>query len=368
MVAHSERPGLVVAQPPEDSICQQAGFGRCVARLLDVLGAGIAICQVSGELLYLNATGGKILGVSPSEARGRDVSEFFASMEQLLEAVAASETGISAEVPIRTRDGRELRIGYRLAETTGLVEPLAEVQRVLLFQDITETARIRQERNHLLRVATVSRLLPTIAHEIKNPLAGIQCLAESLQHELDRNEHKEDLRVILSEVERMRLIVDGLGLADGCLTEQCDETDLAYEVRELFRLLEPRARQLGIALSFENEEPRPASVNPGMLRLVLLNLMNNAIDACAVGDAIAIRANHRHDLLEMTVTDSGRGMSPETLRRATELFFTTRPRGSGIGLALIAQVVERAGGALDIDSAPGKGTRVRLTIPQERCG
>ncbi|MCP4657591.1 MAG: GHKL domain-containing protein [bacterium] len=366
MAAHSERPGLVVAQPPEDSICQQAGFDRCVARLLDVLGAGIAICQVSGCLLYLNATGGRILGVSPSEVRGRDVSEFFASMEQLLEAVAASDTGMSAEIPIRSRHDKQLRIGYRLAETSGLIEPLAEVQRVLLFQDITESARIRHERDHLLRVATVSRLLPTIAHEIKNPLAGIQCLAESLQHELDRNDHKEDLRVILSEVERMRLIIDGLGLADGCLIEQCEQTDLAREVRELFRLLEPRARQLGIALRFEEEEPRPAAVNPGMLRLVLLNLMNNAIDACASGDAIAVKACRNNGRLEMTVADTGRGMSPETLRRATELFFTTRPRGSGIGLALIAQVVERAGGELDIESAPDRGTRVCLTIPQER--
>ncbi len=352
------------ARPPADSVCVQAGFTRCAVRLLDVIGAGITICDSSGRLLYLNPAGASILGVEGALVVGRDIGEVFAPLPRLVAEVDACRSGESPEIPIRTGTGGDVLVGYRMAATAGLTDSAEDEQRVFLFQDITEFAEVRRERDHLLRVATVSQLLPTIAHEIKNPLAGIQCLAESLVHELQEDEQREDLGAILGEVERMRLVIDGLGLAGGSLLQGAGAADMSAEVGYLLRMLQPRAEQLGIELVTNVQVEQPIQVNRSILRLVLLNLVNNAMEACHAGGTISVGIRHDTELLQIRVSDTGCGMPSEQIERATELFYTTKPGGSGIGLALINQMVRRDRGDLQIVSQPGKGTQVTLQVPQ----
>jgi signal transduction histidine kinase len=354
------------ALAPANAVCQQAGLNSCVIPLLDVLGAGVAICRRSGQILYLNPTGGAILGASPELSRGSDISEVFASLEELSAAAETDNGGVSPEISINNRIGRQVHIGFRLAETTGLLEATDESQIIILFQDITAFNQIRSERDHLLRVATVSRLLPTIAHEIKNPLAGIQAIAEVLYSELDSRDQRDDISAILSEVERMRLIVDGLGLADGNLLDGGSETDLGVEVKALYRLLGSRADQLGIALVWSGDDKLSVTLNRNMLRLLLLNLIKNALEACSTGDTVTVTVRRRPNQLELRVADTGCGMSTEQVQRATELFYTTKTGGSGIGLALTDQVVRRSGGKVEIRSTMAYGTEVTLIVPQER--
>jgi signal transduction histidine kinase len=317
-------------------------------------------------VLYLNPTGGTILDASPELSRGINIAEVFASLEELTAATETDNCGVSPEISITTQGGRQIHVGFRLAETSGLLEASDESQIIILFQDITAFNQIRSERDHLLRVATVSRLLPTIAHEIKNPLAGIQAIAEVLQSELDSPDQRDDISTILSEVERMRLIVDGLGLADGNLLAGGSETNVDAEVMALFRLLGSRAEQLGIELVWSGDDRLRVSLNRNMLRLLLLNLIKNALEACSDGDTVTVSLQRRGHHLELKVTDTGSGMSEEQIRRATELFYTTKTGGSGIGLALTEQVVRRSGGRVEIRSTPARGTEVTLIVPQER--
>jgi signal transduction histidine kinase len=354
------------ALAPANAVCQQAGLNSCVIPLLDVLGAGVAICRRSGKVLYLNPTGGAILGASSELARGSDISEVFASLEELSAAAETDIGGVSPEISITNRKGRQVHIGFRLAETSGLLEAGEENQIIILFQDITAFNQIRSERDHLLRVATVSRLLPTIAHEIKNPLAGIQAIAEVLHSELESRDQRDDISAILSEVERMRLIVDGLGLADGSLLDGGSETDIGVEVKALFRLLESRANQLGIGLAWSGGDRLNVTLNRNMLRLLLLNLLKNALEACSAGDTVTVAVRRRPHQLELSVTDTGCGMSEEQAQRATELFYTTKTGGSGIGLALTEQVMQRSGGKVEIRSRVAHGTEVFLFVPLER--
>jgi signal transduction histidine kinase len=108
----------------------------------------------------------------------------------------------------------------------------------------------------------------------------------------------------------------------------------------------------------------------GVVRGVVFNLITNALHACDAGAQIALDASfdtHSQEL-SIEVRDSGAGMPPSVRERCTELFYTTKKKGSGIGLALTHGAVQSAGGRLDIDSAPGRGTRIRLTIPVPDAG
>jgi len=351
---------------PADSACRQAGFGSCVVRVLDAVSTGIAVCDHTGTLLYLNPTGADILGVGERDVRGADIGEVFVPLALLEQTAARCESERSPEISVRFSDDRQLLIGYRIAATSGMTRVEEERQAVVLFQDITEFARIRQERDHLLRVATMSRLLPTIAHEIKNPLAGIHCLAEVLKQEVESQRQQEDLDAILAEVERLRLIVDGLGLANGSMLDGGKVESITDEIEDMVRFLSPRAAQLGISLRFKEQGQVRAIINRQMLRLVLVNLVNNAFDACSNGGEITLSCRREAGTLELEVRDTGCGMSAEQRQRAVELFYTTKPQGSGIGLALIVQVLQRAHGTMEIASEVGQGTTVTIKLPQER--
>jgi signal transduction histidine kinase len=255
-----------------------------------------------------------------------------------------------------------------MTEVFDMVEPRGTSQYVFLFQDINEIIKIRQERDHYLRMATMAQILPTIAHEIKNPLAGIKSLADILKEELTDPRHQEDIEAIRTEVERLRMIVDGLGMADGSLMDASTSVDPAEEVKMVVRLVAPKAANLGIDLTRQECGAGVFPLNRSLFRVVLINLLNNALEACAKGDGVTIRCEHPEaGSFRFWVEDTGCGMSDETLERATELFFTTKPQGSGIGLALVAQVVERSNGKFLISSTEGVGTtiEVQLTCPEE---
>jgi len=338
---------------------ERVSFPASTAEVLDSLGAGILIYRSSGLILYLNTAGSNILGVQPGQVQGRRLEDLLASPEELVACPEdPSSPNRSREMEIATANGRRTRIGYQLAP----LGPTAGAT-VVLFQDINHVAQMRLERDRLMRLALVSELLPTLAHEIKNPLAGIQSLVEVLAQEIQEPDQKSDLAAILAELERLRLIIDGLGLADGDLCEPGAGLDLARTVRDLFRLNAARARHLGVELVERIPEGLTLDLNPAMLRMVLLNLLNNALDACGRGDKVGVVARVERGWSYIEVVDTGCGMDPGVLRRATEAFFTTRQRGSGIGLALVSQVTTRSGGHLSISSTPGDGTTVTLKLP-----
>jgi signal transduction histidine kinase len=107
-----------------------------------------------------------------------------------------------------------------------------------------------------------------------------------------------------------------------------------------------------------------AVLNRSTFRLVLINLLGNALDACTSGGTVTVAAHPIGEELDVAVIDDGCGMADDVRERATELFFSTKSRGSGIGLALVHQILRRGGGELSIDSTPDTGTAVRLRIPQ----
>jgi signal transduction histidine kinase len=136
-------------------------------------------------------------------------------------------------------------------------------------------------------------------------------------------------------------------------------------LREAFLVIEPQFRSKGITADVRLPDLPLLELDVAVVRAFLFNLLSNAVQACSPGDRIRVEARlhtETHEL-ELVVADTGCGMSPETLNRCRELFFTTKSNGSGIGLALVVTTIERAGGIVTIDSELGKGTTVTLRMP-----
>ncbi len=237
---------------------------------------------------------------------------------------------------------------------------------VLCIRETSQLLKLQEERNRLLRIATIGEALPSLLHELKNPLAAISVATEVLLEETESPDIREQLHAILSEIRRMKLSFDGIGALERPL---CAERPQAvdFACREAGTVMVHRAANAGQYLRLRISDMPLLRLDSGVVRALILNFVTNSIQACRTGDTITVNAWHDDSTnrFELRVVDTGKGMAPETLRRVTELFFSTKSSGSGIGLALCKRVIEDAGGKLSIDSVLGFGTAVDVTVP---CG
>jgi two-component system sensor histidine kinase RegB len=229
--------------------------------------------------------------------------------------------------------------------------------------DEARQAAARQER-----LASLATMAAGAAHELSTPLGTIAVVAKELEHQLRRRQDPgmlEDARLIREQVARCRGILDQMG---GGVGKSSGDTMVSLTVRALLdeALAGVRPRPPVV------HEVEPASLARRVLRLppaavaqALRSVLTNAQDATTGDEPVSLRVWQDGDELCFEVVDRGTGMAPEVQQRAGEPFFTTKApgRGMGLGLFLCRAVVERLGGALEIQTALGEGTRVRFIVP-----
>jgi signal transduction histidine kinase len=324
-------------------------------RVLAALPTAVLLLDAQLAIVYANPRAERILG----SLAGRFFFEFVHPLPDIFTShtPGAVATNLRATTPVTL-----LQIGYSVAalSTEGPGDPCYAV----VFQDIGPIEKLKEERDRLLQLAAVGDTLPAVLHEIKNPLAGITTAVEVLMEELDEGPVRRELTAVLSEVRRIKLALEGIGLFRSVIrTPRKQAVDRA--LREAFLVIEPQIRGKGLEGIARIANMPLLPLDAAAIRALLFNLVTNSIHASEPGGRIEVLADlvDKGSVLELTVTDTGAGMTPEVLALCRELFFTTKPNGSGIGLALCSQVVEKAGGTVVIDSHPGGGTMVRLRIP-----
>jgi len=241
---------------------------------------------------------------------------------------------------------------------------------------VSEALRQREHEALLLqgqlsrheRLASIAKLAAGAAHELGTPLATIAVASRDVEYhatEVSRDpELAEDARLIRSEVERCRSILQQMS-ARGA--EQPGEAPVCVELAGLLESVRsdvPLAVRERVKVVLAGD-PGTAVLPVGATRQALVALVRNALDATSEAQPVTLGAARTAESIEFTVTDSGCGMSPETLNRVAEPFFTTKAPGCGIGLGtyLVRVFAEQLGGRLAFESEPGKGTRAMLQLP-----
>lgn len=234
-----------------------------------------------------------------------------------------------------------------------------EVGRVAeTLEAMREQLQSRDERTQMM--------LAGIAHEVRNPLAGMALYAGLLRDELAGDEDKlGHVQKIERELSHLKTIVsDFLEYARRPKPElrAHDLRELLAEVRELARA-QAEARQVEVAL--EAEAAR-AACDAGQLRRALLNLAHNAVQACPSDGSGKVSIGLRRDggRVIVTVSDTGAGIPPEALEKIWAPFYTTKQQGTGLGLAFVRDIARDHGARLDVESAPGRGTTFTLALPE----
>jgi signal transduction histidine kinase len=323
--------------------------------LLDALGAGVLVVGTDGQIEYANLGAGAILRRPVAQITGRPLGDV------LLPIDALPTNGERRELTVRLPSGAATVIGLSArGSTTGT--------RTLLFEEITDILELRRQRDRLLQMAALGDALPSMLHELRNPLAAITSMLEVLVEDASTAEGlRDDLHTVLWEVRRMGLTLQGVGsLAHSVHTARLVAVDHAVE--EAVRVLIPTAERKGISLRTEVATMPLLPLDWGVISGVVFNLTRNAIDACRAGDRIVVSSELMPGVAAgatflLRVADSGPGMTSDVLGRCCELFFTSKENGSGVGLALCKQIAESSGGNLNIASSLGTGTTVTVDIP-----
>lgn len=234
-----------------------------------------------------------------------------------------------------------------------------------------EQAKAELQRHHerqmqqAEKMATIGELASGIAHEIKNPLAGIGAAIQVLSEEFNlRTIHREVVDEIMQQLERLNKTTKDLlsfaRLAEprflmGDLNEVIDKA--SFFIRKQAEEWDVRIRE-----ELKVDIPR-ILLDPEQMQQVFLNIMLNAIQAMPEGGELYIRTWQEKDTVEVAFKDTGKGIPKEQFRKIFSPFFTTRHQGTGLGLSICRNIVEKHGGHIKVESEPGKGTRFTVTLP-----
>jgi signal transduction histidine kinase len=276
-------------------------------------------------------------------------------------------------VMVRLTDPAEQLRRYQAAGTLalgGIVLALvltANLGRTLRRERQAQAA-LREELRRSEHLATLGKMLAGVAHEVRNPLAGIRSTVQLWQRLPAQARTPESLAAVLQAVDRLEGLVNRLLYFARAGQEAPGRVDLNAVVAATLELLRAQAHAQGVAYDVRLQDGLPAVAGSAQaLQQVVLNLATNALQVMPAGGKLTCTTSQRpgEERVVLCLADTGPGVGPEARAHLFEPFYTTRPDGTGLGLALCREIVLQHGGTIELESA-GPGAAFRVTLPVAR--
>lgn len=267
------------------------------------------------------------------------------------------------DVEVRHKDGGVLPLAVNaspLRDSSGRVTGV-----VCLFEDLSEARAIEAERRRLDRLAALGEMSAVVAHEIRNPIAGIAAGVEYLSKNTpEGSPHKEDTAMILGEIERVnRILEDILSVARPFQLKLSLQTvpDIMEHVLHRYQT-SIQKKAIRVVRRYAPSLPQ-ALVDRQRIEQAFTNLVLNAVEVMPNAGTLSVGLGADDGWLTVTISDTGPGISLDVQQRIFEPFFTTKVRGTGLGLAVARRVIEEHGGAIEVSSEATKGTKFTIQLP-----
>ncbi|HEX8475773.1 MAG TPA: ATP-binding protein [Pyrinomonadaceae bacterium] len=342
--------------------------------IIENVGHPIAVCDSSGNFILFNKRAEHLFqqeGASDRRA-ARAVRANAVKLTSFISALASdTETGRQAEIELLdTKTGETLPMEITSAEVTDAKGEVTAV--VSILHDLSqirelERRRVEQQLFESEKLAAVGRLAASIAHEVNNPLEAIKNSLYLLTTGKSIEANSRFLEVARKETERVSHIIrQMLGFARR--SGEVEWVNVNQVIEETMVLVEKKLKQSGVRTSriFDSELPR-VRARVDQLRQVFLNLILNAQQAIEGAGEITISTSHYEQALQpsisIQISDSGRGISEGDVSRIFEPFFSTRTKGTGLGLWVTQDIVRHHGGRIEVTSTEGKGTTFNIILP-----
>ena len=280
---------------------------------------------------------------------------------------AARETALTVPMVRGDEVAGAILLGRRLADVPYLPEDVDFLETLAsLGAAVVSSDRLLAERATRERLALLGTAASGVIHELKNPLGAMRSTLAVLRRRLPDDPQSIELtHIVESELERLKERVTNVLTFVRQRPGQLAPLSVADLLSELLPVVRAEFSELGVQIHLEAEDGLPpVTGDPERLRQAFLNLLLNAREAMPDGGRIRVAVRHGDGSIVTTIEDQGRGFSAEALARASEPFFTTKPLGTGLGLANARRTVEACGGRLVLANGGNGGARVRIELPE----
>ena len=332
------------------------------------LGDGLLLFNAEGRAVLVSPAIDKFLGGRPEELRGKHVNDIFAAHHPLRTALRIDGNLIE---PV---EGAEIILGEdatrrRVGVSAQVIREHGKRMGTLVTLHDTETLeRIGNQLQVSERLAALGRVTAGVAHEVKNPLNSMRLWLEVLKGNMPiQPEPQQAVKMLDSEIDRLDRAVKTFLNFTRPVEMNLEQTELSTFLEEILDAARPAINRAGIELVADLPANVPAALlDRQLIHQAVLNLLLNACDFTPPGGRITLMLRRKSDFAEISVSDTGKGISPEDRNKIFQLFFTTRPGGSGIGLANTFRFVQLHNGRIEFDSEVGHGTTFRVQLPLAR--
>ncbi len=336
-----------------------------VDQIMTGLQEGLMLFSRDGHAIMVSPSVEKFLGFKPEALLRKSIQEIFPQGSSVARALGVPQAELS---PV---ENLEVELGgnppHRAALSVQIIAERGEKLGALVtLRDIESIEQLGSQFEISERLAAISRVTAGVAHEVKNPLNAMSLHLGQLRSKLPSDGNiSQHLQVLENEISRLNRAVDTFRNFTRPMELRLVDTDLHGLIMEVFALARPEAEAGRISIAVEQPHSLPlVRVDRDLMKQALHNLVLNGCHAMPDGGTLTIILRRDDHHVEILVKDTGVGIPPEDHKKIFQLFFSTKPGGSGIGLANTFRIVQLHNGSIDFDSEVGRGTTFRLRLPQ----
>ena len=340
---------------------------------------GVVAVTRDGRIAVINEVAYRVFGLTPDPSDiGRPYADVLKEVPDVVRIIAGafemSHLPNRAELRLK-RTGKV--IGYTLSQVRDTEDGITGA--TLFFKDLTRVEQLEERERLRDRLAALGEMAAAIAHEVKNPLAGIEVMAGLLKRQLTDNEYAQaSLTDIIKETKMANAIVQEVLEFVRPIRLQVEHVAVADFMGDAISMAESHVSRGETAVHVNiPQELSPIQGDPHQLRQIFTNLLINAFEAMggkgnvtisavqlAAEEEVAVGSDvGAAPMIQIEVIDDGPGMPSDVMDKIFSPFFTTKPKGSGLGLAIVRKIVDAHDGRIDVSARAEGGTRFRVTLP-----
>ncbi|RMD87515.1 MAG: PAS domain S-box protein [Calditrichaeota bacterium] len=332
--------------------------------ILENMADAVVAVNHQGRITLFNRAAEKLFGKLSPQVVGKSCRDIIGEQTSLLDQTLQTGQEVRDREVVYHFNGHEKVLSVT---TTLLRNNRGEIDSaVAVLKDLTEKKAWEERLRRQEKLTAMGELASGVAHEIRNPLNAISIIAQRLNVEFTPTENQEEYRdlvnSVISETKRVGSIIQRflefarppkLNLQRLCLNQV---------IAQAVKLVENEAKEKGIQLKFEKGEKVELFIDGNQMEQVFLNLLQNSLQATPAGGAITVRVFKMDHEAVVEVSDTGEGIPPENLNRIFDLYFTTKPEGTGMGLSLSHRIVTEHGGRIEVTSKVNEGSTFRVVL------
>ncbi len=333
--------------------------------ILHNMADAVITTDADGNITIFNRAAEEICFVSVDKAVGKNISQLLdGQLQVIIESLFGRNSLIDFEFQITYNNRKKILS----ADTSFVYDKEGKLDSfTAVLRDITNLRAMEKQVQQREKLVAMGELASGIAHEIRNPLNAIHMIGQRYEREFTPESNKEEYKsitnVLKSEVRRLNNIVQQFLRFASPPKLNINQYSSKIFLNEIDMLIRTQTDAKDIEFKITEEDNVLLQIDKDQMKQAFLNLVRNSIEATPHGGKISLSFRREKLKAIFVVEDTGVGISPENINKIFNLYYSTKPMGTGIGLSIVQQIIAQHNGDIFVESAPGRGTKFLIEIP-----